>query len=103
MNEKRIQQVLDIEKQAQEIHEAALREAGQIPITAEQEGQALIEKLRSQAQEQARKLVAGAQAETESARILSETREKNAKIEAQAMTNFDRAVAYVIDRVIGRE
>jgi hypothetical protein len=103
MNEKRIQQVLDIEKQAQEIHESAVREAGQLPITAEQKGQALIEKSRSEAQEEAKKLVARAQAESESARILAETQEKNQKTEALAMNNFDRAVAYVIERVIGKE
>ncbi len=32
MNEKHVQQVLEIEKQAQEIHDAAVREAQQLPI-----------------------------------------------------------------------
>jgi hypothetical protein len=103
MNEKRIQQVLEIEKQAKELHDAAVREAGQLPVTAEQQGQALIEKARSEAQEEAKKLVARAQSSDEGARILSETEDTNKKTEALAMSNFDRAVAFVIERVIGRE
>ena len=47
MNEKHIQQVLEIEKQAQEIQEAAVREAQQLPILAEQEAQALVEKAKA--------------------------------------------------------
>jgi hypothetical protein len=44
MNNKYIQQVLEIEKKSQEIHEKAKREAQQLPILAEQEAQALIAK-----------------------------------------------------------
>ncbi|HEX9838100.1 MAG TPA: hypothetical protein VGA72_02070 [Anaerolineales bacterium] len=102
MNEKHIQQVLEIEKQAQEIHEAAIREAQQLPVTAEQEAQALIEKAQAEAQQQAREMVSKVQADEESARILSEAEEKNRQFEALAMSNFDRAVAYVLERVIGR-
>ena len=51
MNEKQIQQVLKIEKEAQEIQEAAMKEVQQLPVSAEQEAQALIEKARAEAQE----------------------------------------------------
>jgi cell division septum initiation protein DivIVA len=102
MNEKHIQQVLEIEKKAQEIHEAALKEAQQLPVTAEQEAQALIEKAKSGAQQQAREIVSKVQADEESARILSEAEEKNRQFEALAISNLDRAVAYVLERVIGR-
>ena len=44
MNEKNIQQVLEIEKQAQEIYEKAKRDAQEMPITADQEAQAIISK-----------------------------------------------------------
>jgi len=102
MNEKHIQQVLEIEKQAQEIQEAAMKEAQQLPVIAEQEAQALIEKARAEAQQKAREMVSEVKADEESARILSETEEKNKQFEALAMSNFDRAVAYVLERVIGR-
>ncbi len=103
MNEKHIQQVLEIEKQAQEIQEAAVREAQQLPILAEQDSQALVEKAKADAQKEARQMVSNVQADEEGARILSQAEEKNRQFEALAMSNFDRAVAYVIERVIGRE
>jgi vacuolar-type H+-ATPase subunit H len=102
MNEKHIQQVLDIEKQAQQIHEAAMKEAQQLPVVAEQEAQALIEKVRAEAQQQAREMVSKVQADEESTHILSEVEEKNKQSEALATRNVDHAVTYVLERVIGR-
>ena len=102
LNEKHIQKVLEIEKQAQELHDTAVKEAQQLPVLAEQEGQALIEKAKAEAQQQAREMVAQVKADEESARILSDVEEKNKKFEALAMSNSDRAVNYVLERVIGR-
>jgi vacuolar-type H+-ATPase subunit H len=102
MDDKRIQQVLKIEKQAQEIHDAAVKEAQQLPSIAEQEAQALIEKAKADAQQKAREMVSKVQADDESARILSEAEEKNKQLEERAKNNFDRAVDYVLERVIGR-
>jgi len=101
MNEKQIQQVLEIEKQAQEIHEAAVREAQQLPVQAEQEAQALIEKARVEAQAEAQKLVTQAQADDETGRILADAEETNKQMEAAAKKNFDRAVNYILERVVG--
>jgi vacuolar-type H+-ATPase subunit H len=102
MNEKHIQQVLEIEKQAQEIHETAVREAQQLPAAAEQEAQALIEKAKAEAQQEAREMLSKVQADEDGARILSEAEEKSRKLDALAKSNFDRAVAYVLERVAGR-
>ena len=102
MNDKYIQQVLDIERKAQEIQDAATREAQQLPVTAEQEAQALVEKAQAEAQQKARELVSEVKADEESARIMSEVEEKNKQSEALAMNNFDRAVDFVLERVIGR-
>jgi vacuolar-type H+-ATPase subunit H len=102
VNEKHIQQVLNIEKQAQELHDAAMKEAQQLPVLAEQEAQALIEKARAEAQQKAREMVAEVKADEESARILSEAEEKNKQFEALALKNLDRAVNYVLERVIGK-
>lgn len=103
MNEKNIQEVLEIEKQADAIHEAALSEAQKIPVEAEQEAQALIEKARAAAEEEARKIIANAQAEESTARIVSDAEKNIRRTEGLAMKNFDRAVSYVIGRVIGRD
>jgi hypothetical protein len=102
MNEKHVQQVLEIEKRAQEIHESAVKEAQQLPLLAEQEGQALIEKTKAEAQQEAREVVSRVQADEESARILSDAEEKSRQLEGLAKKNFERAVAYVLERVAGR-
>ena len=102
MNERNIQQVLNIEKQAQEIHDEAMKEAQQLPLVTEQEAQASIEKARAEAQQKAREMISDVKADEESARILSEVEEKNKQFETLAMSNIDRAVSYVLERVIGR-
>jgi vacuolar-type H+-ATPase subunit H len=102
-NRNRIQQVLEIEKQAQAVHDAAVREAEQFPIRAEQDAKALIEKAKAAAEEEARQLIAKAQSEEESARILAQGQEEVRRMEVVAMSNSDRALHYVLDRVAGRE
>jgi vacuolar-type H+-ATPase subunit H len=103
MTEKRIQQVIEIEKQAEEIHQSALREAGQLPAEAEQESQALIAKIRAEAEEEARGIVAAAQGQDQAAGILAEAEGRKGDLESKAKANFDKAVAFVLDRVTGRE
>ncbi len=102
MNEKRIEQVLEIEKQAQDILNAATRDAEQIPAQAEQEARDIVERARFQAQEEANQMLGKAQAEEETAAILSKADEKNRETEKRAMQNMDKAVAYILERVIGK-
>jgi len=102
VNEKQIQQVIEIEKRAQEIHDAALKEAQQLPVIAEQEAQSLIEKAKAEAEQEAREMLSKVQADEEGARILSEVEEKNRQFETVAASNLDRAVEYVLERVIGK-
>ncbi len=102
MNDKHIQQVLDIEKQAQEVQEKARKEAQEIPVKAEQEAQALIAKARSDAQEEARKMLADVQKGDASEQTAAEVVSKTRDTEAKAKNNFDKAVAFVLERVIGR-
>jgi vacuolar-type H+-ATPase subunit H len=102
MNEKRIEQVLEIERQAQGILDAATQEADQLPARAEQEARELIDRSRSQAQEEARQMVEKARAQDETAAILSQADEKNRESEKLASSNLDKAVAFVLERVIGK-
>jgi len=102
VNEKHIQQVLEIEKKAQEVQEQAQREAQELPRAAEQEAQALIAKAKAEAQEEARKILAEAQAEDRAKDILADVDRQNSELEAKANANLDKAVAYVLERVIGR-
>ena len=103
MNENRIQQVLEIEKQANEIRDEIIRSAALLPVQAEKEAQAMIEKGRAEAQDEANQLLAKAQAEQDSAEIMSQANEKILRTEILAKGNFTRAVAYVVARVTGRE
>lgn len=102
MNENRIRQVLEIEKRAQENYDAALREAQQLPTQAEQEAQQILNQARTEAQEEARQIAAQAKADDEAAGILAQAEKKNRQLEELAMSNFDRAVGYILDRVAGK-
>ena len=82
--------------------EKAKREAQELPVLAEQEAQSLIAKAKAEAEEEARKIIAEAQAQDASEGILAEVEQKNREIEAKANANMDKAVAYVLERVIGR-
>lgn len=103
MNEKNIRRVLEIEKQAHELQEKAKRDAQEIPVRAEQEAQAMLARARAEAQEEARNLVASIKADDRSRDILAEVGAKNSEFEALTRKNFDKAVAFVLDRVLGKE
>lgn len=103
LNEIRIQQILEIERQALAVHDAAVKEAEYLPIQAEMEAQALIERARGEAQEEASRMLANAQAEDECARILAQAEDSARRTEALARSNLERAVSYVLTRVIGQE
>jgi vacuolar-type H+-ATPase subunit H len=103
LNEERIQQILEIEKQAQVIHDAALRDAEQLQKQAEQEAQTLIEKARADAQAEAQRLASDRQTSDECERILAESEAKSRQLETLAAQHVDRAVDYVLNRLIGRE
>ncbi len=102
MNEKRIEQVLEIERQAQGILDAATREADQLPSQAEQEARNLVEQARNQAHDEARQMVEKAQAQAETAAILAEAEKKNRETEKRASSNMEKAVSFVLGRVIGK-
>jgi vacuolar-type H+-ATPase subunit H len=102
MNDKRIEQVLDIEKQAQDILNSATREAEQLPASAEQEAQAMIAKAKAEAEAEARKLVEAAGADDSAKNIAASMAKTSMEAEAKAKANFDKAVAYVLDRVLGK-
>ena len=102
MNEKNIQQVLEIEKKAQEIQEQAQREAQELPRLAEQEAQALIAQAKKEAEEEARRILAEAQATDRAKEILEDVERQKGELDAKANANLDKAVNYVLERVLGR-
>ncbi|MBA3073575.1 MAG: hypothetical protein FP831_08260 [Anaerolineae bacterium] len=102
MNEKRIQEVVKIEKQADEIFSKAVSEAERIPLLAEQETKSLIENGRSQAEKEAKVLIESSQTIDETNRILSDAESKIEHNATLAKRNIERATTYVISRVVGR-
>lgn len=98
----RIKQVLEIEKKAKELQEKAAREAQELPVKAEQEGQALIAKAKADAEQEARKIIAAAQSTDAAQSLSADMNDKSSQFDAMAKKNFDKAVAYVVDRVIGK-
>jgi vacuolar-type H+-ATPase subunit H len=74
-----------------------------MPVDAEKEAEAFVEKARLNAQNEARELISKAEAKEEAGRILSEAEEKGKQMEAAARKNFDKAVAYVLKQVLNRE
>ncbi len=102
MSDKNIQQVLEIERQSQEIYEKAKRDAQQLPVLAEQEAQALIEKAKAEAEEEARQIIAQAQSVDAAQDTSAESAAKNSDLEALAKKNFNQAVNFVLERVIGK-
>ena len=102
-NEKIIQKVLEIERDADHIHDKAVHEAEQLPVRADQEAQTIIDKARGTAQADANKLLDQAKVAEQGANILAEADKAIQHSENLASGNFSRAVAYVVARVIGRE
>ena len=102
-NEKFIQKVLEIEKEADKIHDKAVREAEQLPVRADQETQSTIDKARAAAQSEAAQLVDQAKVQQQSANILAEAEKNIEQVEHLASSNLNKAVTYVVARVIGRE
>ena len=102
MNDKFIKKVLEIEKQSQEISEKARREAQELPALAEREGQAIIARAKAEAEDEARKMIAAAQSTNAAQGVSDRAGEASDKFEALARKNLDKAVAYVLDRVIGK-
>ena len=103
MNEKHIQQILDIEKQAQAVYELAKKEAELLPLQAEKDAQKLIEQARLDAENEAREMIEKAKAQDEITSILAEAEKQVQRNDLVAAQNIDHTVSYVINRVVGRE
>ncbi len=102
MNEKRIEQVMQIEGRAQEILDSAKQEAARLPLEAEREAQDIMLQVRTEAKAAAAQMVAGAAAEDEKTRILADAEKRIHESEQLAEKNLDKAVKYVLARVLGR-
>ncbi len=102
MNERRIEQVMQIENQAQRVLDKAKDDAARLPVEAEREAQAILERTRTEARAEAEKLIEAAAAEAETQRIISEAETRIREADEVARRNIDRAVQFVVDKVLGK-
>jgi len=101
VNEKRIREVLDVEQQALDLLERAKHEAEQAPLQAETKARELIEGGRALAQAEAQGLVEAAQGGEQASDILAAANARMKKSAESAEKNMEKAVAYVLERVVG--
>jgi vacuolar-type H+-ATPase subunit H len=101
MNEKRIQEVIEIEKQAQQLLAKASRAAEDLPAKAELEAREIIEQARASAKQEAKELLERSAAEDEAAEIISRSQAKMGDDDRLAEKNMEKAVTYVLQQVIG--
>ena len=102
MNEKRIQEVMEIEKQAEAILLSAQKEAERLPLQAQAEAQELLKDTLAAARREAQEIVEKAELEDQAGAILSSTESKMRESEALAAKHLEKAVSYVLDQVIGK-
>ncbi len=102
MNERRVEQVMQIEQQAQRVLDKAKEDAARLPLQAEREAQTILETTRAQARAEAEKLIEAAGAEAETRQILSEAEKRVRESDEAARPNLDRAVQFVVGKVLGR-
>ena len=102
MNEKRIQEVIEIEKQAEAIVLAARVEADRLPLQAEADAQQLLKDARAAAERDARQMVEQARAEDQTATIMSAAENRMSESEWLAAKHLEQAIQYVLDRVVGK-
>ena len=102
MNEKHIREVLEVEKQAEELLAAAKREVERLPLDAETDARGIIEQERAAAREEARRILEEARSGGEAAEILARTQERMGEAEKRAAVHLEKAVAFVLERVIGK-
>lgn len=102
MNEKRIEQVMQIERQAQQILDSAKQAAALLPVQAEREASEIAERTRTEAQAAAQRMISEAAAQDDTARIAAESEKRIRESEEVATRNLERAVQFVLDRVLGK-
>jgi vacuolar-type H+-ATPase subunit H len=102
VNEKRIREVIEVEQRALEMLAHAKRDAEQIPIQAEAEAAAIVENARAAAQDEARRMIEDAQKGDEATEIISQAQANMSRKAELADQNLEKAVTYVVERVLGR-
>lgn len=103
MSQDIIQRILTIEQNAAQLYDDAQQQAVDIVAEAETEATALRTQRLEEAHQHARQIEAdgAAQAASERARIIAQAETEVQRLEALAARNHERAVNFVLSRIIG--
>ncbi len=105
MTQETVARILEIEKEAVDIHEAAEERAGGLIAEARRATDELRRQGLTEARERAERLreTAKRSAEAQRQEILAEAEAEAERMEERLVQNLDDAVAFLIDRVAHRE
>ena len=105
MSQETIAKVLSVEEAAVGFYEDAQRQAANVIAEAKKAASAVREQTLAHVRQQAEKIAAESRqtAEVERARIIAQADAEAQRMENLAAQHLDRAVSFVLDRVVGRE
>ena len=105
MSHEAITRILNVEQSATRMHDDAVQKAAELVAEAEKTASAFKRQSLTHAQEQAAKtLEAGKErAEVERARIIAQAGADAQRLDTLATKNFQRAVDFVLNQIIGHE
>ena len=100
MNKRKVQQILQIEASAQDIHNTAQQEAKKLVLDAQTEVDKLHEQMHLDVKHETEKILDQAMATERRARILNQSKTDGEKKEILAEKNFDKAVQFVLEQIV---
>ena len=103
MIEETVKQLREIEDKAQALYETTVQEAKMLPITAEEDARVLQSQSHQEIEAEAKRILAEAHDDSDSQKFLQQAEEDAKRKETIAMNHFDRAVNYILHRIVGRQ
>ena len=101
--EETVNQLREIEEKAQALYESTVQEAKMLPIDAEEDARVLKSQLHQETEAEAQRILSEAKDDSDSKKILQQAEEDAVRKETVAMNQFDRAVNYILHRIVGRQ
>ena len=105
MSQEAITRILNVEQNATRMHDDAVQRAAELAAEAEKTASASKQHSLTEAQQQAAKILEASKekAEVERARIIAQAGADAQRLDTLATKNLQRAVEYVLNRIIGHE
>ena len=101
--EETVNQLREIEEKAQAFYESTIQEAKKLPIDAEEDARKIQSQLHQEIEAETKRILEEAQDDSEGQKILQQAEEDAKRKETLAMNHYDRAVNYILHRIVGRQ